>query len=123
MLTVVLAVFVLLTALCTATFLSHSPAWAGAPKERIALMLTGSNCHESQQTLETALRKTDGVFAVDGNSVPGHLLIDVMEGKTSAHDILTVVHTTTAAALSCQVEVMQSCITARRLTRADASAR
>ncbi|MFI5247481.1 MAG: hypothetical protein ACHQWV_02895, partial [Nitrospirales bacterium] len=95
MLTVVLAVFALLTALCTATFLSHSPASAGAPKERIALMLTGSNCHESQQTLETALRKTDGVFAVDGNSVPGHLLIDVMEGKTSAHDILTVVHTTT----------------------------
>lgn len=117
---VVSAVFALLTALCTATFLPYSPASAGAPRERIVLMLTGSNCRESQQTLETALRKTDGVFAVDGNSVPGHLLIDVMEGKTSVHDILTVVHTTTAAALSCQVAVMQSCITARRLTRADA---
>jgi hypothetical protein len=123
MLNVVLAVFALLTALCTATLLSHSPASAGAPRERIALMLTGSNCREAQQTLETALRQTDGVFAVDGNSVPGHLLIDVVEGKTSAHDILTVVHTTIGTALSCQVEVMQSCITAPRLTRTDAPAK
>ena len=123
MLNVVLAVFALLTALCTATLLSHSPASAGAPKERIALMLTGSHCRETQQTLETAFRQTDGVFAVDGNSVPGHLLIDVVEGKTSAHNILTVVHTTTAAALSCQVEVMQSCITAPTLTRTDAPAK
>ena len=123
MLNVVLAVFALFTALCTATLLFHSPAWAGPPKERIALMLTGPGCREAQQTLETALRESDGVFAVDGNSVPGHLLIDVEEGKTSAHDILTVVQKTTGTALSCQVEVMQSCTTAPKLTRTGALAK
>ena len=57
MLNVVLAIFALLTALCTATFLFHSPASAGPPKERIALMLTGQGCREAQQTLETALAR------------------------------------------------------------------
>ncbi|MEK7235400.1 MAG: hypothetical protein AAB242_02190 [Nitrospirota bacterium] len=120
---VVLAVFALLTALSTATLLFHSPALAGAPKERIALMLTGTHCREAQQTLEPALRQTDGVFAVDGTSIPGHLLLDVEEGKISAHNILTVVQTTLGTALSCQVEIMQSCITAPKHTGANAPAK
>jgi hypothetical protein len=120
MLNIVWAVFKFLTALCTALLLFLSPASAGPPKERIALMLTGQGCREAQQTLETTLRESDGVFAVDVNSVPGHLLIDVEEGKTSAHDILTVVQKTIGTALPCQAEVMQSCITAPRLTRIDA---
>jgi hypothetical protein len=89
--------------------------------ERIALMLTGSSCREAQQTFETALRQTDGVVAVDGNSVPGHLLIDVEEGKTSPRDIVMVVYRSAHVPLSCQVEVMQSCITAPRLAGPDAS--
>ncbi|MDE3050546.1 MAG: hypothetical protein KGJ48_11685 [Nitrospirota bacterium] len=120
---VVLSGFSLLMAIFTGAFLPHSPASAGAPKERIALMVTGSNCGQVQLTLEAALRKTDGVFAVDGNSVPGHLLIDVVVGKTSEHDLLTVVHTTIGTALSCRVEVMQSCITAPPPTRTGAPAK
>jgi hypothetical protein len=120
MLNVVWAVFEFFTALCTAVLLFLSPALAGPPRERIALMLTGPHCREALQTLETDLRQTEGVYAVDGDSVPGHLLIDVEEGKTSAHDILTVVHKTIGTTLPCQVEVMQSCITAPRLTRTDA---
>jgi hypothetical protein len=123
MLNVVWAVFELLTALCTAVLLFLSPASAGPPKERIALMLTGPHCREVQQTLETDLRQTEGVFAVDGNSVPGHLLIDVEEGQTSAHDILTVVQKRISTTLPCQVEVMQSCITAPPPTRTGASAK
>ena len=123
MLNVVLAVFALLTAFCTATLLSHSPASAGAPRERITLMLTGSHCREIQQTLETALRQTDDIFAVDGDGVPGHLLLDVKEGKASAQNILTIVQTTIGTPLSCQVEVMQSCITAPKLSRTDAPAK
>lgn len=123
MLNVALAVFALFTTLCTVTLLSHSPTSAAAPKERIALMLSGSRCREVQQTFETALRQTDGVFAVDGSSVPGHLLIDVEEGKTSAKDILTVAQTTLGTALSCQVELMQSCITASTHTGAHAPAK
>lgn len=120
MLNIALTVFSLLTVLGTATLLSFSPASAGAPKERIALMLTGSTCRETQQTLKTVLRRTDGVFAVDGTSVPGHLLIDVEEGKISAQDLLTIVQTSIDTTLSCQVEVMQSCITTPRITKTDA---
>jgi hypothetical protein len=106
---------------CSVTLLHIAPALAGNPKERITVMLTGSSCRESQQTFETALRQTDGVVAVDGNSVPGHLLIDVEEGRTSPHDLVTIVYRSTHVPLSCQVEVMQSCITAPRLARSDAS--
>ena len=123
MLNVALAVFALLTTLCTAMLLSHSPASAGAPRERIALMLTGSDCRGAQQTLVTALQQTDGVFAVDSDSVPGHLLIDVEEGKTSTQDILTIVYTAISTPLSCRVEIMQSCITAPKRTEITAPAK
>ena len=85
-------------------------------------MLRGSNCGEVQQTLEAALRQSDRVFAVDGKSIPGHLLIDVEEGKTSAHDILRAIQMKNTP-LSCQIEVMQSCITAPKLSRTDAPAK
>lgn len=114
MLNLLSSVFVLLAAL------SLSPASAGAQKQRIALMLTGSHCREEQQALKTTLRQTDGVFFVDGSSVPEHLLVDVEEGKTSAQDILMVVQRAIRAPLSCQIEIMQSCITAPRLAQIDA---
>lgn len=117
MMNVVSAVFLLLAVL------SHSPASAAAPNERIALMLTGSACREAQQTIETVLRRTDGVFAVDGASVPEHLLIDIEEGKTSAQDLLTIVRTAIGPDLSCQVEIMRSCITASGHNRTDAPAK
>ena len=117
MLNIILATFVLLAAL------GLSPASAAAQQERIALMLAGSTCREAQQTIETVLRRTDGVFAVDGASVPGHLLIDIEEDKTSAQDLLTIVRTAIGADLSCQVEIMRSCITAPGHNRTDAPAK
>ncbi|MEO5955658.1 MAG: hypothetical protein ABIR36_08245 [Nitrospiraceae bacterium] len=123
MLNVVLACFLFFTTLCTATLLLHLLASAAVPKERIALMLTGSDCREAQQTLVAALRQTDGVFAVDGDSVPGHLLIDVEEGEISAQDTLTIARTALGSALSCQIKIMQSCITASKHTGAPAPAR
>lgn len=123
MLNVAQAVFSLLMALCTATLLSYSPASAGPMKERIALMLTGSHCRETQETLQTTLRQTDGVFAVDGDSVPGHLLIDVEEGKASARNMLSVAQTILGTAHSCHVEIMQSCITAPKRTKITAPAK
>jgi len=122
MLNVALAPLTLLSTLWCVTLLYSTAALAGPPRERIALMLTGSNCREVQQNLATTLRITDGVFAVDGGSVPQHLLIDIEEGKISTHDILTIVQTS-AGALSCQIAIMQSCITAPRLTKTNASAK
>ena len=109
-----LARSLLLTALSTATISFHSTVFADSPKERIALMLTGSDCRGALQTLILALQQTDGVFAIDGDSVPGHLLIDVEAGKTSARDMRTVAQTAISTPLSCQVEIMQSCITASK---------
>lgn len=117
MMNVLSALFLLLAVL------SHSPASAGAPNERIALMLTGSSCREAHQTIDTVLRRTGGVFAVDGVGVPEHLLIDVEEGKTSAQDLLTIVRTAIGTDLSCQVEIMRSCITAPGHNRTDAPAK
>ncbi len=117
MINVVSAVCVLLAVL------SCSPASADAQQERIALMLTGPACREAQQTIETILRRTDGVFAVDGASVPEHLLIDVEAGKISAQDLLTITQKTIAAGLSCQVEIMRSCITAPGHNRTDLPAK
>jgi hypothetical protein len=123
MLNVAPASFLVLTALCMAMLLSQFPVSAAAPKERIALMLSGSQCQEAQPTIETALRQTEGVFAVDGTSVPGHLLLDVEEGTISAQDILTVAQATLGTTLSCQVEIMQSCITAPKHTGEHAPAK
>ncbi|MDP1948747.1 MAG: hypothetical protein Q8L77_14740 [Nitrospirota bacterium] len=106
-----------------ALLISLPPLSAAAPKERIALMLSGSQCQEAQQTLEPVLRQTEGVFAVDGTSVPGHLLLDVEEGKVSAQDMRRVAQTTLGTALSCQIEIMQSCITAPKHTGAEAPAK
>ncbi|MCX5723444.1 MAG: hypothetical protein NTX84_02780 [Nitrospirae bacterium] len=117
---VTLAVFTVLAIFGMTTF--PSPA-AGAPKERIALMLTGSTCREIQQTIETVLRHTEGVFAVDGASVSGHLLIDVEEGTISAQGLLTITQAAMATDLSCRVEVMRSCITAPGHNRADLPAK
>ena len=115
--------FALLTTICMAMLISHSPLSAAAPKERLALMLSGSQCQEAQQMLEPIFRQTEGVFAVDGASVPGHLLLDVEEGKISAQDMLTVAQTTLGTALSCQVDIMRSCITAPKHTGTEASAK
>lgn len=123
MLNVISARFALLTTICMAMLMSHSPLSAAAPKERIALMLSGSQCQEAQQVLEPILRQTKGVFAVDGTSVPGHLLLDVEEGTISAQDLLTVAQTTLGTTLSCQIDIMQSCITAPKHTGAEASAK
>lgn len=123
MMNVISARFALLTTICMALLISLPPLSAAAPKERIALMLSGSQCQEAQQTLEPVLRQTEGVFAVDGTSVPGHLLLDVEEGKVSAQDMRRVAQTTLGTALSCQIEIMQSCITAPKHTGAEAPAK
>ncbi len=123
MLKVFTIVFALLTTLCSAGLFSDTPALAGASRERITLMLTGPHCHEAQPPLEAILHDTDGVFAVDGTSIPGHMLLDVERGKISEENILAVVQTTIGTPLSCRVEVMQSCITTPTLTRIDATAK
>ncbi len=115
--------FLVFTIFSSFTILCPPLASAGQPKERLALMLTGSDCRGAQQTLVTALQQTDGVFAVDSDSVPGHLLIDVEEGKTSTQDILTIVYTAIGTPLSCRVEIMQSCITAPKRTEITAPAK
>jgi len=120
MLNVILKASTALIIVCATTLPFHSLASTAVPKERIALILTGSHCQEAQQSVESALRQTNGVFSVDGLSVPGHLLIDVEGGKASTNEILRVAETSINISLSCQVEMMQSCITTPRRSVTDA---
>ena len=108
---IIAVVVALLTTFCATTLYAPPPAPAGSPKERIAFMLTGPTCHKNRQAMEAALRQVDGVAAVDGGSVPGHLLLDVEKEKTSPRELLAVVHATVGTHLSCRAEIMQSCIT------------
>ena len=78
-------------------------------------MLTGATCRAMQPLIETALRHSNGVIAVDGTSVPEHLLLDIEVAKTSAQDLLGVVRTIVGSDGSCQADIMQSCITAPTL--------
>lgn len=111
------------TTICTTAVLSHTPALAGQPNERIALMLTGHHCHDAQQSLEVAMRQAEGVVAVYSDTIPGHLLIDIEDDKTSSAALRTAAQHSIAPPLSCQVEVMQSCITAPKLRRVNEHAR
>ena len=113
--TIAIVAIALLAAFCGTTLYAPPPASAGSPKERITLMLTGPTCHKNRQAMEAALRQADGVAAVDGGSVPGHLLLDVEKEKTSTRELLAVVHATVDTHLSCRAEIMQSCITASAL--------
>lgn len=94
------------------TIFVTSFTFAQSPLERVTLMLNGSACESFSPTLEVALKELPGVRTVDGNSVPGHLLIDVERELVTADELARRVIKFLTAQSFCQVSVMRSCITA-----------
>ena len=90
---------------------SH-PTFAESTVERVTLMLTGSECGSSLSHIEAALRELPGVRALDGYSIPGHMLIDVDKGRVTADELAHMVTELSMAQSPCQASVMESCITA-----------
>jgi hypothetical protein len=58
------------------------------------------------------LAHIQGVFRVDVESVPDHVLVDVVYGLVTPDDLLAAVRRSVLPALRCQAEVMKSCISA-----------
>lgn len=85
---------------------------ASAESTRITLMLSGTGCESSRHDIETTIRRFTGVQTVDGQSIPGHLLIDVDKGRLTGEELAHKVTELGTEQRPCRSTVMESCITA-----------
>nr|MBI3612251.1 hypothetical protein [Nitrospirota bacterium] len=83
-----------------------------AGSSRIALSVTGEACARQQAAIEAALKQLPGVRAVDFRSVPGHILVDVEEGRVTADQAASTVNGLKVQDGACTAQEMKSCITA-----------
>lgn len=86
-----------------------------AGSSRIALSVNGEACDPQRATIETTLKQLPGVRAVDVRSVPGHILVNVEEGRVTAAEVAAAVNGLTDQAGACTAQEMKSCITAEVL--------
>lgn len=77
---------------------------------REALMLQGTACWPNRDSIRQTLLKLSGVNAVDAESVPGYLLIDVVAGMVASEELTEAVNRLYAEEGTCRAEPMQSCI-------------
>lgn len=96
------------------TIVWGKPVFATSSLQRVTLMLTGSECDSFGREIEPGLQKIPGVRLLDGQSVPGHLLIDVDPEMVTSDDLVHRIAELrrSAGQTACQASVMQSCITA-----------
>lgn len=95
--------------LALALLVMNQQAFAEPGTERLTLMLSGTGCEALRDQLSEILGGSEGVRAVDGRSIPGHLLVDVERGRVTAEQL---VHRLADMTTACQVGLMESCITA-----------
>ena len=97
----------------TIAFFSISQlSFAESSLERITLLLTGTGCQASDENIEKAFNGLDGVRAVDGRSVPHHLLVDIERGRLTGAELAHRIAALADRGTTCQASVMESCITA-----------
>ncbi len=89
-----------------------SPVNAGTSHERVALFLSGQDCPSFSRSLAVELAQVPGVTRVEPDSVPDHVLIDVVSGQVTPDDLLAVARRHVRPDTGCRVEIMQSCISA-----------
>jgi len=92
--------------------LAPSSIWAQAESERITLIFSGAGCQTHHEHIEEMLRQLEGVRTVDGQSISGHLLIDIERGRITAEELA---RRASDMADTCRADVMASCITAGTL--------
>ena len=98
-----------------AFFFTSQLAFGESSLERITLQLTGTGCESSRESIERALYQLDGVQAVDGRSIPGHVLVDIKRGGQTSAELADRIGDLVGSGTSCQASVMESCITAGHL--------
>jgi hypothetical protein len=96
-------------------FFTSQLALAEPSLERITLQLTGMDCEYSPESIERALYQLDGVQAVDGRSIPGHVLVDIKQGSQTGAELAHRIADPANLGTSCRASVMESCITAGHL--------
>jgi hypothetical protein len=88
------------------------PTLAQAADERIALMLAGAACPQSQAVLEQKLHEIPGVRHIDLHAIPDHVLIDADMSMVEAEALATQVNDVLATRPPCRATIMKSCISA-----------
>ena len=103
-----------MTRCCSLLFVGclASPANADTSHERVALFLSGQDCPSFRPSLAAELAQVPGVTRVEPDSVPDHVLIDVVSGRVAPDDLLAVARRHVRPDTVCRVEIMQSCISA-----------
>jgi hypothetical protein len=81
-----------------------------AADRREALMLQGTGCWADRDSIRQTLLELSGVNAVDAESVPDYLLIDVVAGMVASEELMEAVNRLYAGEGTCRAEPMQSCI-------------
>jgi arginine deiminase len=84
---------------------------AQSEHDRVALLLSGTDCPSVRDMVTTALRQQTGVLQVDPNLVPDHVLIDIVRAHQT-EEALTAIANQAIGGGQCRAEVMKSCITA-----------
>ncbi|MCW5799369.1 MAG: hypothetical protein LZF60_20112 [Nitrospira sp.] len=90
------------------------PAAAEISQERVALFLSGPDCSAQHQSIAAALTPISSVTRVDVESVPEHVLVDVVSGAVPPEDLLAAARRALLKGEHCRVEIMKSCISAGR---------
>ncbi len=89
-----------------------SPVNADTSHERVALFLSGQDCPSFRPSLAAELAQVPGVTRVEPDSVPDHVLIDVVGGQVTSEDLLAAARRRLIPGMRCRIEIMQSCISA-----------
>ena len=103
-----------MTRCCSLLFVGclASPANADTSHERVALFLSGQDCPSFRPSLAAELAQSPGVTRVEPDSVPDHVLIDVVSGQVTSEDLLAAARRRLIPGMRCRIEIMQSCISA-----------
>lgn len=103
-----------MTRCCSLLFVGclASPANADTSHERVALFLSGQDCPSFSRSLAAELAQVPGVTRVEPDSVPDHVLIDVVGGQVTSEDLLAAARRRLIPGMRCRIEIMQSCISA-----------
>ena len=82
-----------------------TPVFAG--EEKVMLMLGGKYCDAYLGNVETALKKLQGVKAVDFKSMAGHAIVTIESGKVKPEQLATAVNGVKGDSWYCTAEVMK----------------
>jgi periplasmic mercuric ion binding protein len=85
--------------------ISAMPAFAG--EQKVMLMLGGQYCDLYLGNVESALKKQEGVKAVDAKSMKGHAVVTIDSEKAKADQLAATVNRVKGDGWHCTAQVMK----------------